>query len=68
MNVDKVQTKMCRRLQGTVGFVGAFWHREEFISLHDGTTSPSALVIGKLTIFFYRDFFITHVFGKWALK
>lgn len=24
MNVDKVQTKMCRRLQGTVGFVGAF--------------------------------------------
>lgn len=29
MNVDKVQSKMCRRLQGTVGFVGAFWHREE---------------------------------------
>ena len=24
MNVDKVQSKKCRRLQGTMGFVGAF--------------------------------------------
>jgi len=31
MNVDKVQSKMCRRLQGTVGFVGAFWQGRSLI-------------------------------------